>query len=93
MNNPEDNQWREEGRRADYFEPDTIVFPINIVAILLSQQAEKQRGNKPKCENEYCRTPESPVTYGPDPFRSEIHNDDTEIWKCEKCRYESAMDI
>jgi hypothetical protein len=32
-------------------------------------------------------------TLGPDPFRQEIHDDNTEVWMCEGERYESAMDI
>jgi uncharacterized protein YwqG len=47
-NNPEDNQlenkdWREYGKRADYYESDAIVYPENVVSIILSGQAEKQR--------------------------------------------------
>lgn len=56
-------------------------------------QEAREFFDQPKCENGFCKTPESPVTYGPDPFRSEIHNNDTEVWECEKCRHESAMDI
>ena len=38
-----------------------------------------------------CGNPEA--TCGPDPFMDEIHGDDTPVWLCERCRYESAMDI
>ena len=47
-----------------------------------------------KCE--HCGrsdTKENPVTKGPDPFAYEIHDDETEIWECDNCREESAMDI
>ena len=47
-----------------------------------------------KCE--ICKrssTKENPVTKDPDPYNSEINNDDTEVWECEECRDDSAMDI
>lgn len=33
------------------------------------------------------------VTKAPDPFRSEIHNDHTDVWMCERCREQSRLDI
>ena len=36
---------------------------------------------------------ENAVIFGSDPFASEINGDHTEYWICEKCRYESAMEI
>ncbi len=33
------------------------------------------------------------ISYGPDPFSQEIHNDDTPCWLCKECSYQSAMDI
>lgn len=48
---------------------------------------------KPKCSREFCETPDSPVTFAPDPFRSEVHGDETPIWECKNCRYESGMEI
>jgi hypothetical protein len=35
----------------------------------------------------------NPVTFGSDPYADEIGDDKTEVWECEDCRYESAMDI
>lgn len=32
-------------------------------------------------------------TYGPDPYQSDVNNDDTPVWKCGLCRHESAMAI
>lgn len=32
-------------------------------------------------------------TYGPDPFAYDIHGDDTPVWECDQCRYESGRDI
>ena len=47
-----------------------------------------------KCEDCGCsNTKENPVTKGPDPFNDEINDDDTEVWECENCRSESALDI
>lgn len=46
-----------------------------------------------KCSKKYCETPDSPVSFAPDPFQSEINGDDTPIWECERCRYESSRDI
>jgi len=42
---------------------------------------------------EYEQLDENPVTYGPDPYSMDIHNDFTEYWQCNECAYESAMDI
>lgn len=33
------------------------------------------------------------VTFGPDPFMSEVHGDTTEVWLCEGCRYQRRMDV
>ncbi len=47
-----------------------------------------------KCSNCGCEdTKDNSVTFGPDPYQSDINDDDTEVWECENCRYESAMDI
>jgi hypothetical protein len=46
--------------------------------------------DKPTCIT--CGTTEN-LEYGPDPFAEEIHGDDTPVWECEACRYESARDI
>ena len=36
---------------------------------------------------------DNPVTYGPDPFNSDINNDETEVWECRNCRIDSAGGI
>jgi hypothetical protein len=46
-----------------------------------------------QCENAKSGRCKGPVTYGPDPYRSEINNDNTPVWECEECRYQSRMDI
>lgn len=28
-----------------------------------------------------------------DPYQSEINHDDTPVWECEECRYQSSMEI
>lgn len=33
------------------------------------------------------------LEYGHDPFAEEIGHDDTPVWECVACRYQSAMDI
>lgn len=33
------------------------------------------------------------VTFGPDPYDFDIHNDSTPVWECGHCRHESAMDV
>jgi len=38
-------------------------------------------------------TKENPVTKEPDPYKSEIHSDDTEVWECANCRDDSARGI
>lgn len=35
-------------------------------------------------------TKENPVVKGPDPYQSEINDDETEVWECMECREESA---
>jgi hypothetical protein len=42
------------------------------------------------CES--CGTKEN-ISFGPCPFASEINEDYTEIWLCEECSYERAMEI
>ena len=44
----------------------------------------------PKCI--FCET-EDDLEYGPDPYASEICNNETDVWECHECRYQSAMDI
>jgi len=38
-------------------------------------------------------TEENPVTKEPDPYQEEIYDDETEVWECEECRYDSLMSI
>jgi hypothetical protein len=33
------------------------------------------------------------LEFGPDPYAMEIHGDETPVWECYYCRYESAMDV
>lgn len=33
------------------------------------------------------------LSYGPNPFAEEIHDDDTCYWMCKECRYQAAMDV
>lgn len=33
------------------------------------------------------------VTFDSDPYQSEIHGDETPVYLCERCRWESAWDI
>ena len=44
-----------------------------------------------KCFN--CSKIGEDVTLGPDPCMAEMHSDFTEVWECEKCRIESALDV
>jgi hypothetical protein len=32
------------------------------------------------------------ATFAPDPFASEIHDDETPVWLCENCRHERWLD-
>jgi len=32
------------------------------------------------------------IKYAPDPFAEEINGDDTPVWECDECRYQSYMD-
>lgn len=34
----------------------------------------------------------APLSYGPDPYNSEINGDDTLVWMCEEGRDESNME-
>ena len=51
---------------------------------------KKKTARKHKCIS--CGTTKN-VTFGPDPYQSEINDDDTPVWMCDTCREESAMDI
>ncbi len=58
----------------------------------------KERTKGIICENEEdkcckCGKVGEDLTYAPDPFAKEINGDDTPVWECEECRYQSAMDI
>jgi len=33
------------------------------------------------------------ISFGVDPYDSEIRGNDTEIWQCESCSYNSMMEI
>lgn len=33
------------------------------------------------------------VSFGPDPYRSEIHDDNTPLWLCDQCHQDSAWEI
>lgn len=33
------------------------------------------------------------ISFGPDPYASEINDDDTPVWLCEDCYQERAWDI
>ena len=47
-----------------------------------------------KCSCCGCKNSEkNPVIKAPDPYQSEINDDETEVWECASCREESAMDI
>jgi hypothetical protein len=41
----------------------------------------------------YGQQPQETVMFTMDPFAEEIHGDMTELWLCERCFYESAMDV
>ncbi len=34
-----------------------------------------------------------PCTWMPDPFQSDVHGDETPMWICEDCAWQSNMDI
>jgi hypothetical protein len=52
----------------------------------------KKRPNRkdPVCQD--CGTREK-LVFAADPYQSDVNNDETEVWKCESCRHESAMAI
>ena len=33
------------------------------------------------------------LEWGPDPYSSELHGDDEDVWECKSCRRESCADI
>lgn len=55
-------------------------------------------GKKPKCPPHRfekcvsCNVQDQSVTFGPDPFKYEIHDDKTPVWMCKDCRYNAFMD-
>lgn len=40
-----------------------------------------------------CGNACGPEDFDADPYAYDIHNDDTKMWECDYCRYQSAMDI
>lgn len=42
---------------------------------------------------EECNLPKDDVKFAPDPYDSEIDDDDTPYWLCQDCREESAANI
>jgi hypothetical protein len=40
-----------------------------------------------------CKCGSWDTIYAPDPYNHDIHDDDTPVWMCERCREESALDI
>lgn len=46
-----------------------------------------------KCEECGKELPQDEVTFGPNPFEHEVHDDDTPEWLCEDCRRELARDV
>lgn len=46
-----------------------------------------------KCEDCGGWFPPEEISYGPDPFRSEIRGDDTPLWQCNECSHNSYMEI
>lgn len=47
-----------------------------------------------RCINCNCKsTKKNPVTKAPDPYNSDINDDETKVWECADCRQQSANDI
>lgn len=59
----------------------------------INEAIEILKGNHQCCACGEFGTPENPVTFGPDPYYQEIHEDDSPVWECERCRQESADEI
>ena len=51
----------------------------------------KSRLNWHECES--CGQRKEDVSFGEDPYQSEINDNHTEVWMCADCRYESSMGI
>ena len=71
-------------------------FPRGLIEIKYS--GEVTGGRRNMCENEEHKCCGSgkvgdDVIYGPDPYAEDVVGDDTPVWECEKCRYDSAQDI
>lgn len=45
------------------------------------------------CETCNVEFDEKELIFGPDPFAEEIYGDDTEVWLCQDCHEQSALDI
>lgn len=45
-----------------------------------------------KKSGDYTEDQLNNVTFAPDPYRHELYDDETPVWMCEACRYESYMD-
>jgi hypothetical protein len=56
---------------------------------MVYEEPDELECSEPCC---HCGTTKN-VSFGPDPYNSDVNNDDTPVWECENCRYESAQDI
>jgi hypothetical protein len=53
----------------------------------------ERRTKKKPCSEPYCKTPDSPVITGPDPYRADLFSDYTPVALCEDCRLQKSLDI
>jgi hypothetical protein len=83
---------RKETKQFDENTPNGKLMIATCSEILNNPIAQQSlSGSDDKCCR--CGKVGDDVTYGPDPFAEEIAGDDTPVWECEECRYQSAMDI
>lgn len=59
----------------------------------MTNEPEKRVNNPDHHHCVSCDIDDDTVTFGPDPYASSVHGDDTPVWECLVCRNQSAMSI
>ena len=55
------------------------------------QDVKKER--RIRCNDCHDLFPREELIFGPSPFASEIHNNDTDVYLCKSCHHNSCMEI
>ena len=56
------------------------------------KKAKDKKPRKPPRRCSHCGGTKD-LSFAPDPYSSDVHNDDTPVWECGDCREQSAADV